>query len=154
MRKEFFAEVLSPFSRALGIIFGVVAVVGIGVDLLNNPPSDERTVETVLFVACVIWALSAISGWKKRNIEPPLLIAIDDSGLWLQRVGELMRWSEIESVKISYWGEVSCTIKCRHDSIRLHYPDSYGDRDGKLWTKLRVYKEIRSHWEQHRAIAT
>jgi hypothetical protein len=49
--------------------------------------------------------LSAISKWKKRNIAPPLLITIDDTRLWLRQVGELMPSSEIQSVKISGWGE-------------------------------------------------
>jgi hypothetical protein len=139
--------------RALGIAFAVVAVIGIGVDLLSNLSSDERTVEFALFVACTAWMLSAISKWKKRNIAPPTLITIDDSGLWLRKIGELMRWSEIQSVKISYWGGDACTVVWQHSSNRLHHHAYYGDHVGKMWLPVSVYGEIKSYRERYRTAA-
>jgi hypothetical protein len=149
MRKEFFSHLPSPLARVLGFIFVVVGVIGTGVDLLYNRPLEGRAIETVLLMICVVFTLATLSRWKKRNDAPPLLIAIDDSGLWLREVGEVMHWSEVQSVKISYWGTASCTIRWRHNSIRLEStPELYSDRDGKTWVAPAVYREIRSHWER------
>jgi hypothetical protein len=156
MRKEFFSYTTPQFVHALAIIIGVACVIGFGADLLfNSPPPDQQTVDEMLFVACIILTGAAVSTWKKRNDPRPLLIAIDDSGLWLREVGELMRWSEIQEVSRSYWGrEPSWTIVWRHQSIRISPPDDhYRDGDGKMWGVHSVYGEIKSCWKRHTAAA-
>jgi hypothetical protein len=156
MRKEFFPNTAPRFLHALVIIIGVMGIIGFGADLLfNSPPPDQQTGDEMLFVAVIILTGAAVATWKKRNDPLPLQIAIDDSGLWLEEVGELMRWSEIQEVRTSYWGtEPSCTITWRHRSIRIHSADDhYRDGDGKMWVAPGVYGEIKSCWKRRAAAA-
>jgi hypothetical protein len=64
----------------------------------------------------------------------------------------LMRWSEIQSVKLC-WGQTSCTIVWRNNSIRLRDPDVYRDRDRRSWEAHSVHREIKSYWKRYGTVA-
>jgi hypothetical protein len=153
MRKEFYLARPWRFLQALFIIFGVVFIVTNGADLLfHSPPSDRLIGDVVSMLGGMIITAAFVAAWmKKPDDPPPLLIAIDDSGLWLQEVGELMRWSEIQQVRISSWSSsLHCMIVWRHRSIRIAPPEHhYRDGDGKMRSAFGVFREIKSCWKRY-----
>ena len=99
---------------------------------------------------CNLTIYAAANPWlRKRSMTRPLII-IDDAGLWLREVGELMRWSEIQSVECGRRIQPRCTIVWRHEPIRIVAKGNFMDRDGKCLLASSVYSVVKELWEQNR----
>jgi len=98
MRKEFFRW-WSITIMVLGVPIGIF-MTGAGVWRFLGDVRLSARVFIVVWTACAAsWTIfvTATPWLRKRSKTRPLLI-IDDTGLWLRTVGELMPWSEIQSV--------------------------------------------------------
>jgi hypothetical protein len=92
----------------------------------------------------------AATPWLRRRSKMRPLIIIDDAGLWLRSVGELMPWSEIQSVEWKNDGRyINIIVAWRHERYRVE-GWMMMDGDGKHWGPRRIYKEVRACWEQNR----
>jgi hypothetical protein len=150
-----------------------MTVLGVWVFLVS-PPSQNLfgpgflVVWIALVAGFTIWV--AVTPWLRKRSKTRPLIIIDDAGLWLRRVGELMPWSEIQSVEwrvlhewrvhnpgINFGGTRDIVVVWKHEQYSLAYhghavgAEFLMDRDDKLWGPYSLYKEIKAHWEQDRA---
>jgi hypothetical protein len=97
-----------------------------------------------MYVAVVQWR-------RKRSMTQPLII-VDDAGLWLREVGELMPWSEIQSVELAKAWPPRFTVVCRRVPIRV--AGTFMDRHGKTpWDQRWVYNVVRERWERNCAVS-
>jgi len=151
MRKEFFRW-WSITIMVLGVPIGIF-MTGAGVWRFLGDVRLSARVFIVVWTACAAsWTIfvTATPWLRKRSKTRPLLI-IDDTGLWLRTVGELMPWSEIQSVD---WvdlgrGGVQTIVVWRHERHPSHWGELM-DHDGKHWWPHSIYKEIRERWERCR----
>jgi hypothetical protein len=98
----------------------------------------------------ILWAFILSWWWKKTASR--LLIVIDDSGLWLKEIGQLMRWSEIQSISLCADADPHplFDIVWNGKPYRVNGSGLYRDRNGTAWRVRSVYKQIISRWEQGR----
>jgi len=107
--------------------------------------------------------------YREQIMRCPLLI-VDDRGLWFREIGELMPWTEIESISFDSSGDDKpFTFVCNSTHAippsvsRKGYSDrkgkivfrvgcrgGYMDREGVRWAKWSIYKMIAERWEQTR----
>jgi hypothetical protein len=135
---------------------------------LVGPPSQNLfgpaflVVWIALVASFTIWG--AATPWLRKRSKTRPLIIIDDAGLWLRRVGELMPWSEIQSVEwrvhnpgSNFGGTRDIVVVWKHEQYSIaHHGRAVGaeflmDRDDKLWGPYSLYKEINARREQDRA---
>jgi hypothetical protein len=159
MRQAYFRYYYSPIQAALLVCAGIGAVYGGWRQLplthtwpflrLDKPTKIFFGLVIVIFATVAIYA--AASPWlRKRSMTRPLII-IDDAGLWLREVGELMRWSEIQSVECGRLIQPRCTIVWRHKPIRIIAKGNFMDCDGNCLLASSVYSAVKELWEQNRA---
>ena len=151
MRKEFY-ETFPPFAVAVFTLIGIV-VAGFGILVLMHPEPGSKRLGLLLLAFSLLPPIQVIRAlrWRKKNKTLPLII-IDDTGLWHRRFGELIPWSEIQSVE--YWARPSIAVEdirvvFRHERHSLQ-PSNLMDSDGhRVWNSS-VYKEIKACWERNR----
>jgi hypothetical protein len=92
---------------------------------------------------------AAILRWRKRIKNRPLVI-IDDAGLCLRKVGELMPWSEIQSVKLECANPDAeyFLIVCRDQ--RYEFGARFLDRNGVRWSGPEICEGIKERWQRKR----
>lgn len=158
MRQEFFRYYFSPVQAALLVCVGIDAVYGGWGQLplaqtwpflqFDKPAKIFFGLLVVIFASVAIYA--AANPWlRKRSMTRPLIIIVD-AGVWLREVGELMRWSEIQSVECGRRIQPRCTIVWRHEQIRIVAKGNFMDRDGKCLLASSVYSVVKELWEQNR----
>jgi hypothetical protein len=159
MRQELFRYYYSPVQSALLVCVGIDAVYGgwAQLPLTHTWPFLRFDKPAMLFFGFIVAIFASVAiyaaanPWlRKRSMRRPLII-LDDAGLWLREVGELMRWSEIQSVECGRLIQPRCTIVWRHEPIRIIAKGSYMDRDGKCWLASSVYSAVKQRWEQNHA---
>jgi hypothetical protein len=142
MRKEFFRYFFSPAIASLWVIYGMFwggfLIWGIHTEKLFPPEMPYARAEIGFAVVFwVVWMAMAagqplLRNWSRAR---PLII-IDDSGLWLRRYDELMRWSEIQWVEWEWLGQdARFTIVWRHKPFRVGRRLLYMD----IWTVTGTY---------------
>jgi hypothetical protein len=166
MRQEFFRPYYSPPFAALSVILFIGMAYGAWRRLQSHAPIwpfqqfdtpcsefcaviDHPLFQLVCFAALALYA--AANPWlRKRSMMHPLII-IDDTGLWLREVGEVLPWSEIQSVEWRWW-QAQFTIVWKRVPIRIFA--SLMDRDGTRWLPRFVHEVVKERWEQNRVGAS
>jgi hypothetical protein len=126
--------------------------------LMHPRPSQKNWWGLLLFfaVAAACGALFAILGahilrWRKRYKNRPLVV-IDDAGLWLRKVGELMPWSEIQSFKLECTATNAPTLYfvIVWRDHRYEFGAGLLDRNGVQWWARDICEEIEERWQRNR----
>jgi hypothetical protein len=157
MRKEFY-ETFPPFAVAGFTLIGTFASV-FGIFALTHPAPGSTGLGLLLLAFSMLPAIQVFRAlrWRKKNKTRPLII-IDDTGLWHRKLGELIPWSEIQSIE--YWahpgtGASDIRVVYRHERHSLPsssrwQPLNLMDSDGHRAWNSSVCKEIKACWERNR----
>jgi hypothetical protein len=110
------------------------------------------------FGAIVIAGPAVTIPWLHKYLEPTPDITIDDAGLlfrtvrlkgdWWSRGGELMPWSEIQSIELAPDGRgESIYVLWKGQRLRHWFQGPYLDGDGKYrW--VGIFEEIKATWDR------
>jgi hypothetical protein len=139
-----------------GIAFMVLPILVCLSALMHPRPSQKSWWGLLLFFAvfAACGALFAILGahilrWRKRYKNRPLVV-IDDAGLWLRKVGELMPWSEIQSVKLEFANPDALFFVIVWRDQRYEFGAGLLDRNGVQWWARDIREEIEERWQRNR----
>jgi hypothetical protein len=163
MRTEFTGYHLIPLGLAIGIgamWMGMFPMIVIIVSNRQLPPFFFFG----LFAFGALLAAGAAAGipWLHRQFESDPDIIIDDTGLVLRRVklegdwwaqsGELMPWSEIQSVELGPYGRgQGIYVLWRGQRFRYFIKGVYVDGDGKsFWYMNSILEDIKVTWDRCR----
>jgi hypothetical protein len=104
-------------------------------------------VGAVFGVPGIVWGFISRRRREKNKTRP--VVIIDDAGLWLRSVGELIPWSEVQSLERKYTKDGDYIVVVYKDQ-----PHSFGvclmDTDGRRWLTKSIYKETKAYWERNR----
>jgi hypothetical protein len=138
---------------ALAMLFWVVTL--LMPFLVTIPSGDRLTLGSVevLCIGALCIAAGVVCLWRRKRSTTRPAIIIEDAGLWLEWMGKLMPWSEIQSVRFEPHRRGSTdpplVVVWRNQPYGVPLPVT--DRDGWLWRASSVYKEIKACWERNRA---
>jgi hypothetical protein len=145
-----------------GIFFGIGPMWMGMVALIGTIASHQRP-HFMIFICLALFAFGAIviAGgavaipWLHKYLNPTPDITIDDAGLlfrivklkgdWWVRQGQLMPWSEIQSVELAPYGRGE-SIDVLWGGQRFHHwiQGPYLDGDGKYRWENSIFEEIKA----------
>jgi Zn-dependent protease with chaperone function len=147
MRQEFSFYAIPP---VIGFTFcGFFAMVFVMAGLGAAGKKDTLLALTLIAsgIFIILWAFILLWWWRKTASR--LLIAVDDSGHWLKEIGQLMLWSEIQSISLRGDADVDpeplFDIVWNGKPYRVNGDVLYRDRNGTAWWVRSVYKQIEIH---------
>jgi hypothetical protein len=163
MRKEFTEYFFIGLGLAAGIFVMIGAMFAMIVIFFHMGATPPFFVSFAIFAfGAVLTAAAAAIPWLHKHCKSDPDIIIDDAGLlfrtvvlqghWWPQSGELMPWSEIQSIELGPYGRgEGIYVLWRGQRFCHVLKGVFVDRDGKsFWRVSPILKEINATWDRCR----